>query len=122
MTFTFKPSAEEIAWAAGFFEGEGSFFRNLRPPRKDGSRAFYSRASVTQKDRSLLERFQRIVGFGIIMDRSEGVGYWQTTKRGEVSQLLELFRPWLSERRLATAERLLVDEAAQVIRPKRSHV
>lgn len=45
---------EDLAWAAGFFEGEGSIHRN-------GNGGSY-KISVTQCDKDLLERFQQIVG------------------------------------------------------------
>ncbi len=53
---------ENMAWAAGFFDGEGSFWSNVRNDASDGVRAIT--ASVTNTDRELLDKFQSIVGLG----------------------------------------------------------
>jgi len=47
--------ATDIAWAAGIFEGEGSFHQT-----KSGS----PQAKVKMADRDVVERFYEIVGFG----------------------------------------------------------
>lgn len=49
---------EELAWAAGFFDGEG----NTNAYRKGGSGPFVLQMSVTQVHRETLERFQRALG------------------------------------------------------------
>jgi hypothetical protein len=108
---------EEIAWAAGFFEGEGCFFASFQKPRQNGTRIFRTHASLAQKDVSLLEKFKEIVGFGIICNNSKDVKAWKTSKVGEAEQLLEIFRPWLSNRRLETAKSLLQKEKEQILRP-----
>src|SRR5256885_8714165 len=51
---------EELAWAAGFFDGEGWVGTGLRSGRR------YPRLAVAQKDRRALERFQAAVSVGHI--------------------------------------------------------
>uniref|UniRef100_A0A6M3L357 Putative homing endonuclease n=1 Tax=viral metagenome TaxID=1070528 RepID=A0A6M3L357_9ZZZZ len=111
------PTERNLAWAAGFFEGEGSFFVAYQVPRKDGSKIFHTHASLTQKDEDLLNQFRNIVGFGVICNSSKNVKAWKTTKVGEASKLLEWFRPWLSNRRIDKAENLLHEENLQILRP-----
>ena len=56
------PSSDpaEIGWAAGLYEGEGTFHPNYT---KDG---IYFRMAINMTNRGVLEKFQRIVGCGSI--------------------------------------------------------
>lgn len=51
---------ENLAWAAGLFEGEGCFYIHRSRGRA------YSRMTVTSTDQDVLERFRQIVGCGHI--------------------------------------------------------
>lgn len=107
------------AWAAGFFEGEGSFYPNWNKLRRDGTNTFRTHASLSQKDKGLLERFQRAVGgLGGITKHggTTGVFQWKTNRFGQAGIVLEILRPWLSQRRLGRAEQLIAEENAQVFR------
>ena len=90
------PSLDQVAWAAGLFEGEGTFsFSQQR-----------ARASMASTDEDVLRRFVEVVGVG-------GVGHiaprkphhkpaWQWWANGEDAEaVFELIGPWLGERRLA---------------------
>ena len=65
----FIPNREELAWAAGFFDGEGSahFAVGLRK-KQTGGRVVFSQLhlNVAQANREELERFQKAVGVGRI--------------------------------------------------------
>jgi hypothetical protein len=50
----FLPDREELAWAAGLFDGEGCFSYT--------ERAGFGVATISQVDRRVLDRFQRAVG------------------------------------------------------------
>jgi hypothetical protein len=55
----FEPNREELAWAAGFFDGEGSFSWTMP--------AAFGWAVINQTNRASLERFKRAVaGLGKI--------------------------------------------------------
>jgi hypothetical protein len=54
----FSPDREELAWAAGFFDGEGCFSYT--------ERAGYGVATIGQTDMRALERFRCAVGVGKI--------------------------------------------------------
>jgi len=83
----------EIAWAAGFFDGEGCvgyYTQNYRMS-----------ACVVQKDLRPLYRFLSAVGFGkVYPNKNAGIGKasrWQVTSAGDVVRLYELLLPYLSE-------------------------
>ena len=50
----------ELAWAAGFFDGEGCF---VAQPQKYAPHP-YLRVIIGQTDREVLDRFQKAVGIG----------------------------------------------------------
>ena len=58
----------ELAWAAGFFDGEGS----------SGCYTGGLSVTVVQKDRRALDRFQAVMGFGKV------TGPWGNGKRGYI--------------------------------------
>lgn len=114
--FNSCPTERNLAWAAGFFEGEGCFYAAHNKPRLDGSKIYRTHASLSQKGIELLEQFKNIVGFGVVYKDGE-VHIWKTTRVGEASKILEWLRPWLSRRRIERAEELLGKENLQVFRP-----
>ena len=104
------PSEAEIAWAAGFFEGEGSagVYIDYRRPHLPGS----PRASLSQNDEGPVRRFQQIVGMGSVSligpypSRPKPVWFWQCTNRKDLPRLVTLM-PWLSPRRRAQIQSVL---------------
>jgi hypothetical protein len=56
---TFNPNREELAWAAGFFDGEGCF--SFSPAGR------YVCVSIGQTEREPLDRFQRAVQLGNVL-------------------------------------------------------
>jgi hypothetical protein len=99
----------DIAWAAGLFEGEGSFSTH---GSGDNDRR-YLRVCLQMKDRDIVERFVEVVGFGTIYEvrpdpRTGTVMHqWQASTEESFRQLLRLFSPYLGPRRLARAAELL---------------
>jgi hypothetical protein len=98
-------TAEEIAWAAGLFEGEGCFTH--------AHGLVNARLQMTDLD--ILERFGRIAGVGYIYGPYEyeggraqrgslaGCG-WRTAMTAQ--EVVRLLAPWLGDRRLRRAEEL----------------
>ena len=83
----------ELAWAAGFFDGEGCTFSN----GKD-----YPRLVVFQKDRRPLDRFAAAVGFGHVRPchspAIRRVGFqWVVNDWQEARKVHALLWPYLSE-------------------------
>jgi hypothetical protein len=116
-------SSEALAWAAGFFEGEGCFFASYYRPREDGSRIYRTSASVTQKDEELLLQFKDIVGFGTVYadGQDDGMYVWKTTQVGQAAKLFDLLHQWLGQRRTNRFHELDAGEAKQILRPLKSH-
>jgi hypothetical protein len=81
---------EELAWAGGFFEGEGSTTITSQ------GRAVH--ASASQRIIEPLERFRDAIGFGEIYE-SRGMFVWATSRAEHVQALAAMLWPFLSERR-----------------------
>lgn len=95
----------ELAWAAGFFDGEGT--TSILKAQRD--RYSYIRMQVTQKHRDTLERFQSAVGgIGrIYKGKTRGIFSWNLYKRDEVLECLNALWPFLSNHKKEQADRVL---------------
>jgi hypothetical protein len=93
---------EQIAWAAGLFEGEGWF-----GPRAKTS----AEAVVGMTDLDVVERFATIMGFGALTVEPRGANKtlyrWSACNATDVRALIELFWPYFGERRREAAQALL---------------
>lgn len=96
---------EEIAWAAGLFEGEGTVY--LRPQKENCSA--WARSSLSMSDIEPVAQFHEIVGFGNFGGpygpyrkyTNEKVSYrWTCNIWEEIIILFKSFEPWLSPRRI----------------------
>jgi len=103
----------ELAWAAGFFDGEGSTFA-----RSEATRPGYRRLNVAVPQLGgpvvpdVLVRFQRALrGLGSIGNPDRDVYQWRTTDYSQSRDALALLWPRLSaiKRRQARAAIALVD-------------
>ena len=93
------PTRENIAWAAGIFEGEGSFAHS-------GLRRI--RATVSQKDEWILLRLQQFFGGAIaLVHRNDGKpNYFTWTVTGSSARwFIASIESWLSPRRRAQLEK-----------------
>lgn len=110
-----KPTNEEIAWAAGVFEGEGCFILVKRKGREIQRGA---RITLGSTDLDVLQKFADIMGVGKIspprQNYSEITGrphkliwYWNVSSAPDVIVVINLLRPWLGKRRRERAEELL---------------
>lgn len=95
-------TAEQIAWAAGLFDGEGSITHN----------ASELQVLLKNTDVELVERFDAAVGRGRVYgpySNSERDGYrrkpyWMWLARGDAAHdVIDLLACWLSQRRLEQA-------------------
>lgn len=125
-----KPSNEQLAWAAGLFEGEGCIHAYHAGKRGSGCQM---RLGMT--DRDVVERFAAIMGCGNIYQpridrckrsdpRKQGkkpVHTWCLYKAPELIAALEALMPWFGERRLKRANEVI--EIARDIVPlgERTH-
>jgi hypothetical protein len=91
----------QIAWAAGLFEGEGSWIV---------TRGKSAQAYLGMRDRDAVERFMEIVGMGSIKvqrrahENHSDMYYWRVTNVREVRRLIDMFYPYLCERRRTKAD------------------
>ena len=101
---------EDLAWAAGLFEGEGclNFKRETSKPSFCGIRA-----NLASTDADTASRFAAIVGVGKLrVQKPYGLGtkevyYWSIHSFENVQYLIALFWCWLGERRRNKAKELL---------------
>ena len=91
----------EIAWAAGFFDGEGT--TSYSPATKA------TRIQISQKDPELLHRFREAVGVGVVKGPyKNGKGeVWQyrLSRRADVQVVIEALWPHLGSAKRAQASR-----------------
>jgi hypothetical protein len=86
---------EELAWAAGFWQGEGSI--GFAKDRRDGSRML--RMNAAQKDIRPLERFRAaLLGIGVITlpRKRSGVRYWTAQNFEHVQVAVAMLWQFLS--------------------------
>lgn len=92
---------EQIAWAAGLFEGEGSICvkRDARTER------VYMRLVMSTTDRDVMERFAEVVACGNVTGPTwhtmskKPIWRWCVSIEEEVRRLADLFSPFLGKRR-----------------------
>jgi hypothetical protein len=98
------PSSDplEVAWAAGLFEGEGSFHTHRH---RSANEHVYARATLAMTDEDVVRRFHRIVGVGKVLCRAEcrpgrkPIWRWAAQSRQAYAHVVALFEPFLGERR-----------------------
>ena len=102
-------TGEELAWVAGFLEGEGFFW--IQRSKK----GFYRLGlGVTSTDKDVLERLQHLIPGSRIQGpyKQHGLGTkphcrWVLGMRGPAVQLLKELRPLMGQRRAARIDELL---------------
>jgi hypothetical protein len=114
---------EQVAWAAGLFEGEGCWNAYVR---EGGTVQMQARLGMT--DRDVVERFAAVIGFGAIHQAQPGTGGWKPLhtwcvyEAEKVREVIALFMPYMGERRRAKAEEVLAAGAnVQVANGERTH-
>lgn len=117
-----KPTPEEIAWAAGLFEGEGSVSISHRGGNYTSVvGAAYPVIVLQMTDEDVVERFHRIIGCGFVRSRDPGVGRktiyrWQTKSNSEVATVIDALYEHMGARRRARMDEvraLLVAKTAR---------
>lgn len=96
---------EALAWAAGFYDGEGCTHLSFSSPRADGSRSYSPSMTIAQTDRRVLERFQRaLTGMGSIdgpfqkkNPKWNQTWVWRISSYERTAQVICLLWPWLDE-------------------------
>jgi hypothetical protein len=95
----------ELAWAAGFYDGEGSTsLRNQRMNTvREGVREYkYATEGISQIHPETLERFQRAVGVGRVTgpytskNKMHSTFWKYQANSADAGEVLRLIGPWLS--------------------------
>lgn len=128
-------TSEEIAWAAGLFEGEGCFtVQRSRRTLVDGTDVVYKAAvaRIHMTDRDVVERFYKIVGVGQFWSagyRRGGLGTkpayeWHVTTLKGFKTVFFMLAPYLGERRTARGLEVIieVERAKEVRNAKQSKI
>jgi hypothetical protein len=109
------PTLQDLAWAAGFMEGEGTFTRYLSHDKYPSVRI-----SASQKNKEPLEKLQKFFGGNILPKKCKKI-WWEKQRRYIYSSeswtwriygvmarnTTKLMYPWLSERRKNQAKEVL---------------
>jgi hypothetical protein len=98
--------SHELAWAAGFFDGEGWANRSKR-----GVQSRINQAGLDGVP-EVLTKFRRIVGVGrlkgpVIAEGRQPLYFWEATSRPDLLQVVERIGPWLCAVKRAEFERTL---------------
>lgn len=108
--------SHDLAWAAGFFDGEGWANRSRR--------SVHSRINQASRDGvpEVLTKFKRIVGVGrikgpVIVQGRQPLYYWEATSRSDLHQVVERIGPWLCPVKRAEFERTLGEPLPSQIWP-----
>jgi hypothetical protein len=109
-------------WAAGLFEGEGSFFVVHPVDHKGGHPYTYARAVLTMTDEDEVRAFHEIVGVGTVSNVSienhptskKPQFRWQAATYASVKHVILLLEPWLGQRRLVQAINALAADTRKV--------
>jgi hypothetical protein len=97
---------EKLAWAAGLFEGEGSFVANRLPVGPS--------ATLSMADEDIVRRFAQVIGGGSVYccpPRRPGwkpLFKWAISGHHRVQAVVAMLWPWLSPRRRAQAKKALL--------------
>lgn len=103
---------EEIAWAAGLFEGEGCF--------TGASRGRFC-MKMSMCDEEVIRRFHRTVGMGGVSGPHKPTGLgtlmhweWRSERFEHMQAIVAMFWPWLSTRRRNRAAEVLMNASHRV--------
>jgi hypothetical protein len=107
----------ELAWAAGFFDGEGWAAKN----KTRGVQARINQAGPSGMPAVLL-KFQRVVGVGRlkgprVVEGKQDLYWWEATSRPDVERVAELIGPWLCPAKRAEFERAIARPLLPAIWP-----
>ena len=112
---------EDLAWAAGLFEGEGCFCWVKIPNRNNRPTPYsYCQASLHTTDKDVLEKFVSVIGFGKVngpyiytsktIPMRKPSWYWAIRGYDRFQAVVDMLWPWLGKRRRAKAKEVLALE------------
>jgi hypothetical protein len=110
MSWYMVRTGEQLAWAAGLFEGEGWIV--VRPKRTRGELRHRAQLGLQSADVDVVRHFASVVGVGNVGGPYGHEGYkpswlWQTASFEYVQATIAMLWPWLGERRRGRAKEVL---------------
>lgn len=94
----------DYAWAAGFWDGEGCVSLTYRTYGYSSSPIPRIVVQIAQVDRRVLDRFQRVVGYGNVLGpytqknkNAKPYHVWRVEGNKNLQQIFDLLSPYLSE-------------------------
>ncbi len=124
---------EDIAWAAGLFEGEGSisWSRHKNRYRPDGECYHTLQMSLHSTDEDVVRKFAKIIGVGKVhgpyrfpspeVPNRKPSWYWGITSHERCQAVIAMLWPWLCSRRKAKAKETLALEVLERPKGKQHH-
>lgn len=111
---------EDMAWAAGLFEGEGSIVWTSVPPRNNTKKRHYRcQLSLHSTDEDVVRRFHKVIGIGVVngpynystkKTKRKPSWYWAVGSHERVQAAIAMMWPWLCSRRRERAKEVLALE------------
>ena len=116
------PTKEQIAWAAGLIEGDGSLaFRKRKRTGRTPPWDWAQSVRVAMTDRDVLEKICDVFQCGKVYGPYDWEKYmkhrddcqrqpqyvWTVSSKKDVFRVVELIRPWLCQRRGRKADEVL---------------
>lgn len=103
---------EDLAWAAGFFDGEGTTISGTfyKPNRLNPQKKYHTiNLIVTQKNPELLHKFKDIVGVGKVYGPdSRGIHRYKVTSFPNTQHVVAILWSWLGNDKKEQASRALL--------------
>src|SRR5262245_46842477 len=97
-SFTWKGSNEELAWVAGFLEGEGCFVLH----KADRGKYAYARVRAYQVEKWPIDRLHQLLGGEMHLRAKRHPGHqrcWVWSLNTGATDLMKMLRPLMSPRR-----------------------
>jgi len=93
-------SNETLAYTAGLFDGEGCVTSQPHTKRKDGSRAIYIAAIITNTNSDIIDFLHKTYGGYKYCHQVKGQLFWKPRRTwrltwGEAVDFLSAIRPWI---------------------------
>lgn len=99
---------EAIAWAAGFFDGEGCTSSDGQKLRKDGSIYRNPRITITQANNpEVLDKFQKIFGLGRVYKRKNNIYTYQARGFEKTQAIIAMMWEFLGSPKREQATKIL---------------
>lgn len=99
-TKTQDPTATDIAWVAGFWEGEGYIYVKKHRSKPGGKQYAYLCCGASQNERECLDRLRQWFGGSVHFSskKLQQIWGWKVTGAGTTDFIAAVW-PYLSERR-----------------------